>query len=397
MDPRQLDELSNQIYAAVTKYIPAYQRPADPDFERDFRASNRLTAEVLWDSLLHGKAPAQADLEQLAQFARRRVHQGVPLTNILRSYRIGSQIVLAAALATLPATQHASVATKVLEATEQVSTLVTTAYVEEQQQAAQSLRQSRSDALTRLMVAASDPDHEPEPSNDFGLLGVGPNTYAWTFVIGVRPASTVAVGEVTHDMWAVQTRLERTYPQAVAGLVSKRLVCLLSEESIRPPYDTPLSVMSDPLPPTLVCGMSGPALGRNYQELRRIAREATRAYELGPLLAPNRSLFLYDDVALLDVFREGREIEHFINLTLAPLLALPARRREELLACLSALFANGLNQKAAAYRLRVHENTVAKRLRVAEDTLGTRLDGGYSSLRLQLALWLHDSLQRPPF
>jgi DNA-binding PucR family transcriptional regulator len=79
---------------------------------------------------------------------------------------------------------------------------------------------------------------------------------------------------------------------------------------------------------------------------------------------------LYDDVALAAVLLRDRDAARAFAADELGGLAARTRAAAELRETLSAYFANGHDQSRTADLLRVHRNTVAKRLRRAEATLG---------------------------
>lgn len=69
---------------------------------------------------------------------------------------------------------------------------------------------------------------------------------------------------------------------------------------------------------------------------------------------------------------------------LRPLLALPARERDELLAALRGYLAHGSSLKAAADALHMHRNTMRRRLDRLEELLGLDVDARWAELEVAL-------------
>jgi purine catabolism regulator len=116
--------------------------------------------------------------------------------------------------------------------------------------------------------------------------------------------------------------------------------------------------------------------------------EAQRAQALGSILQPTSLVSRYDELRLFDLFRTGESIDAFVNEVLGRLIRRDRERHTEHARTLEALFADALNRKLAAQRLRVHANTLTYRTKRIEELLGGSLQDGEFCFRVQLALKL---------
>jgi GAF domain-containing protein/sugar diacid utilization regulator len=98
----------------------------------------------------------------------------------------------------------------------------------------------------------------------------------------------------------------------------------------------------------------------------------------------------YAMFALVFDTERAQDLERFLADSLEPLLAYDRRRSTQLIATLSAFFANSANLTRTAAGLHVHLNTLLKRLDRIESILGEGWRSPDRALRLQVALRLHD-------
>ena len=117
-------------------------------------------------------------------------------------------------------------------------------------------------------------------------------------------------------------------------------------------------------------------------------REARRARALGSLLEPQGRVHKYDELRLLDLFKQDTTTHSFVREVLAKLLGRDKRSRAHIVETLDAFFAAGMVRKAAAAQLGIHPNSLDYGLKMIEATLGYPVRSGNSAFKLQLALKL---------
>lgn len=147
-------------------------------------------------------------------------------------------------------------------------------------------------------------------------------------------------------------------------------------------------------PLAIAVGAAGPQIGA--AGLRSAAREAEQALALGQRLFGPDHLTHFDDLGLYRLlFRlHGTpEAEAFQREMLGALEAYDQEHGSDLIPTLEAYFAAGVSPKETAARLHLHRNTVLYRLQRIAEITGHRLDDPATSLSLQVALLLRQTLR----
>lgn len=131
------DEIANEAVEAFQREIPAYRHITDEALWDEVRGNVEENAQLWFGSLLTGAVPSHEHLAKVAGFARNRVHQGVPLPELLQAFRIGSSILWSAVLAEVrlePSIQEEvlfELSTRYFDFIETVSRTTTEAYTAE--------------------------------------------------------------------------------------------------------------------------------------------------------------------------------------------------------------------------------------------------------------------------
>ncbi len=140
-------------------------------------------------------------------------------------------------------------------------------------------------------------------------------------------------------------------------------------------------------------GVGGP--GRDIVGLRRSAREALRALEIGALLGPAKRAHRYADLAILDLVGIGSaDAEEFMRGVLGPLALTGASRTY--LETLRQLSANGYRLKLAAAALSIHPHTLSYRVKQIRRHFDIDLEDPEVRLRVHLALLILDAQGSAP-
>jgi hypothetical protein len=88
----QIDSFAQRISAAVRKHVEPYGDANDPELDRDFSTMISRNVEIYFHSLAEDRVPSDAELAELGDAGKRRLHQGVPLEAIFHSYRVGTRV-----------------------------------------------------------------------------------------------------------------------------------------------------------------------------------------------------------------------------------------------------------------------------------------------------------------
>jgi sugar diacid utilization regulator len=386
LSDEQADEFATRIHDTIRSEVAVYASLAqDSQQESDFRSVNRLTVGLFSRTLWSDAQPSKADLNGLGDAARRRVHQGVPLEAIIHSYRVAVRVLWQCLLELRTWPDLGRLGLLALEFTDQVSTLVENAYLEERQRGIEAQRDTARLLLTRVVLGhAVD---EVAASSEAARLGLDLSQPHSILVVSRKHDETRVTRASDFILADAQARLAKSIDGVFTTLLSSGLVAVVPPSREVAAAELLTSLVN----PTMTGYRFSVGVGLPHSGLRGLAasyEDAQRALAIGAITAPRAIVHRYADVLLYDLFKEGEPIERFVSDTLGPLLTLTAPRRERALETLSALFDSGLNRKQAAARLGIHYNTLALRLSAIERLLGGNIQSGDFALRTQLAVRL---------
>lgn len=381
-----------ETVAAITAEVPEYERSRDPDLIRELLANVEENARLWYRVVLRGKPATTDETQRVAESARDRVHQGVPLPALLHSFRIGSVVFWRTLLDALR-TERPAVQSEALLKTslatmmhvDLVSQTITKAYMEE---AGDRVRWR--DRLKQELcdLALRDAPDEQAFEAKAATLGLDPtSTYCALAVdMGRLPGDNVDRG--------VARTLERLGMslgmRAEAFIDSSRDGRLLvwapapAGDAGRWEREKLLSAAVELVErddAVAMVGLGSP--GRRATGWGVSGRQALRALEVGTQVHPRDHVHVYSGLAVYDVAVRTPEVAAFLRRLLERLSG-----EEALLDSIDAYLEHGRHTKAAAAALRIHPNTLAYRLRRAEEALGGRLDDPDWGVRIQLAIKL---------
>src|SRR5258705_13408013 len=92
--------------------------------------------EIYFHSLAEDRVPSEQELAELADAARRRLHQGVPLEAIFHSYRVGTRVLWQCLLEMAPNEDLGRLATLTLQFADLVSSAASEGYLGERERRA---------------------------------------------------------------------------------------------------------------------------------------------------------------------------------------------------------------------------------------------------------------------
>jgi hypothetical protein len=345
-----------------------------PDVHADVLAANVANARVYHQVVTTRRRPTDADLAQVTAGARRRVHQGISLEALLRSYRVGGRAMWRTMRESRPDLDDVELTDWTLRWLDWVSSAAETAYLAEQEL----LVDSRRDRNRLLVTQVVEDDFASAGERLSALEALG-------LRVGDPHVGVVAVGgDALAELVAAVTRI---VPRSVGAVLRRGAVVLVPASS-----GSALSgVINDVLArlggggESVTVGVGRPspsALG-----LAESLREAERARTLGAILAPERRTHPYESIEFFDLFREDGRVEEFVQQVLGEHLGAPSSRTD-LMTTLYTYFTLGMNRAGAARRLEIHPNTLDYRLRQARESYGADLTSPEYSFRFQLAVRL---------
>jgi sugar diacid utilization regulator len=385
LSPEQVEAFAQRINVAVRNVVKPYGESGDSELGRDFSAMNARNVEIYFRSLAEDRVPTQAELAEVADAGRRRLHQGLPLEAIFHSYRVGTRVLWQCVLETADSEDLGRLATLTLQFADLVSSAASEGYLEERERRARSHEEATRLFLTRLLSGdLEDEDAVAREARHFGF------DLARTHVVAlVTPKGPVQQPDMERDLELAQgrARLQRSRPDVPTVVMRAGLIAAVPGDSIGGVASSVLKALAGMLTAQRFRVGIGTARG-GPDGIVASYGEARKALALASILQPNALVCRYDELKLFDLFRAGEPVDAFVNEVLGKLLRRDRERHSQLGATLEALFASALNRKLAARRLGVHANTLSYRTRRIEELLGGSLLEGEFCFRVQLALKL---------
>ncbi len=383
--PSDLPRLASEIAARLCSDIPAYARVTGTELEYELIQAETRNLELYLESLRRGRVPESEELTELEHIAGRRLDQGFPLDAVLRAGRLEAQVMWETVVVHAPPEILAELATLTMRYLDLLNSVSAQGYFKALEHVGSSREEAVRLFLGRVLAGAFTDEQEAAAEArplgyELGVLRTG---------VVIEPLSAPGRSRSLADMELaeVMRSLRRRFPDAPLGLVDLGVVLAASASSADVVARIVGSVLADrDAGFLLTAGVGSPRVGA--RGLMTSLREARRARALGSVLAPQEPVHRYDELRLLDLFKEDGTVDGFVQDVLTPLLPPGGRSRRQLVETLQAFFEAGMVRKAAANRLGIHPNTLDYRLREAERVLGYGVRAGNASFRLQLALKL---------
>ena len=366
-----------------------------PSVRKDIHASITLSADLWFSCLFSGKSPSAEMMDRIEDYARRRVHQHVPLQSLMRAFQLGSRELwrvctdLARTDRTLASELLFDISPYLLDYFDAMTQHIAAAYLAEQYQQAR-WRGSLLHQLYSLVF------HTPDDTERFR-------------------ETVEALGlDATLPRIALAIDLDlRDYPPSARDDALDRFT-LAAAHHLEVKSDALLRVWHRERLVLWVPCARGDSLTRNDQAVAAraaaLARAKPRARSIGIGLmsegargwaasvdeafravdfAPHAGgVHRYSSIAIEESVRSSGNVLRYL-VSLAELLA----GESDLLATLQMYFAHGQRRRQAAEALGVHPNTLDYRLERIEALLGAKLDDADWIARLDVALKLYGAAQ----
>ena len=369
LETRLADELERrtEAYAQLVLERIAAEVPellADPRSRELGRTGSQALLREFGTALRHelGAIQYHAPTAALA-FSRHLAREGVSLASILRSYRLGQEVLFARAAELAadeyaeqePARALARIGALSFRFSDGAMSDVAQEYETQRELVIRGTLAQRASTLQALMAGRAVDIAAAERMLGRRLDGNHLAIVAWSSDPGLEG-----------DAIAAATR------ELVRAVGDGRPLLMTETAGEATIWTTPAARSSVPelgatLPPGVRAAIGRPASGvEGFVTSKRqadLARSVASGHE-GP------EVTLYDDVALAAVLLRDQDAARAFAADELAGLAARTRSAAELRETLSAYFANGHDQSRTADALGVHRNTVAKRLRRAEATLG---------------------------
>ncbi len=378
---------------------------------KDIFSSIAFSAGLWFQCLLDGTQPSAEVMDQTAAFARRRVHQNVPLRSLLRAFRLGARELwrtcteLAEADPALAHELLFDISPYLLDYFDAMAEHIAEAYLDEQHQQARWRGSLLQQLYDLVFHAPDDAARFRETVEALGLDATLPRI-ALAVDLDLRDHAP-SVREDALDRFALSAaRHFELKPDALVRVWHReRLVfwlpCVRGDSMTRndqraAEHAAALS-RAEPRVRSIGIGlMNEGARGwaASVEEALKAVDFAPRGSsanddndtgdEFGNVLCVHR----FSSIAIEESVRSSANVLRYL-VSLAEQLATEA----DLLATLEAWFASGQRRRQTAETLGVHPNTLDYRLERIETLLGAKLDDAQWIARLDIALKLRSATQ----
>lgn len=373
-------------------------RSLTPAVRKDILASISMSAALWFDCLLSGEPPTDEVMNRIEAFARRRVHQNVPLQSLLRAFQLGARELwractdMATAEPTLVNELLFDLSPYLLDYFDAMSQHIAQAWLAEQYQEAR----WRSSLLHQLHgIVFHTPDDAERFRETVGALGLDATlpriALAIDFDLSDYPPSA-------HDdaldrfVLAAARHLEVKPDTLVRVWHRERLVlwvpCARGDSLTR--NDQAVAVRSAALaraePRVRSIGIG--LMSEGARGWAASVDEAIKAVDFAQHDGEPAGVHRYSSIAIEESVRSSGNVLRYL-VSLAEQLA----GESDLLSTIEVYFAHGQRRRQAAEALGVHPNTLDYRLERIETLLGASLDDADWIARLDIALKLHGAAQ----
>ncbi|MFL0242438.1 PucR family transcriptional regulator [Mycobacterium sp. SMC-17] len=369
------------VAGVIAEILAAVPELSDPSFHEIVAVNATESLDLFLDVLANGIDPQSISPSSLAiANVERAVTDGVPLSAILKAYRVGHGRMLSACLAEMPATAP-GVAEAMIEVVNlsgshngRVTEQITALYEDRLTQRVRTDEAIRRQWITRLLNDAEPDVAQAESALGYRLSGSHLAVEAWADDAAAADALPKVVTVLRQVLPGVDDVL-------VAGGESQQRIWLRLPVTARTDHDE--------LAKRLCINGLRVTVGRRGDGLdgfRSTARTAARVKELA-LSAPHApQVVLFGDVASVALLAdEPADLAAFVAAVLGS-LADDDARCEQLRETLRAFLAANCSYTETAKRTMFHRNTVYLRVQQAVDQYGLRLDADTLTVALALEI-----------
>lgn len=374
-----IDRLTDSAAQLIASSVADYRLSGDPRIIDDLRGSAQANAELWFTALLEGRPISAESLKPIVGYARRRVHQGISLTGLLRAYRIITrvfwmQLVRAAGNdMSLIGELTIKVSPMLFEHFDIAAEGIATEYQLEQSQHARWRDRLRRDLWD---IIRSRPEDIAGFRQHAEALGFDPERPSCTIVMRL---SDEANGQPDRHVDPLLLTLARKLGVAsdllMRAIHRDHLVVWVPQprESVSIKFERSLSDISLALVDTSKVvssiGIGLPGIGPHGWQASM--DQAFRATAEPSAATPGAAVYRYARIFIDDAIRATPNVSDYVRSTISALSVDPA-----LIDTLQTYLAQGLQRKSTANILGVHPNTLDHRLARIESLL----DGSFSDV-----------------
>jgi sugar diacid utilization regulator len=392
--------VTQRVCALLEEYEDSYTRML-PTIRQDVLQFLDFSAKLWFNSVLTGTFPSLEEIETLAQTGRRRVHQGVTLSSLLRGFRFGGRESWNALLSSAEGSPEVRdellfvISRYQLEFFDSLSQTISQAYLDEQYQR---LRWRDSLRYELASLVFQFPDDVAAFQRTAEALGLDPTAARVALVLDLKLSKTTPTrleGELDRVTLSASRQLKCAYEDLVRVLHRERLViwapCIRGDTLVaadRRVFENAVTLVRA-MPEIQAIGVGlmnqGPAGWATSVD------EGFKALEFGARANGNKKVHLYSDIAVNESVRRTNNVLRYLESLLERLSDEP-----ELLVTLQTYFDEQQRRKTASDALGIHPNTLNHRLERIESLLGCKVDDAGWIAKLHVALRLRQrSLSGP--
>jgi carbohydrate diacid regulator len=390
----------DRCYALLTESEESYAN-LHSTVRQDILHLLEFSAKLWFNSILNGTLPRAEEMEVIADAGRRRVHQGVSLSSLLRAFRYGGREVWNSLLALADDDRALrdellfDVSRYLLEHFDLMSQIVAKAYLDEEFERLRwrdSLRYELSSIVFQFPHDAAGFHRAAES------LGLDPTAPRIALALDLKlPQSAPSKMEKEFDRIAlcVSRQIKMGYDDLVRVYHRGRLViwvpCIRGDTVLAADRRIMDSIGSLIKAAPEVLGVGIGLMNQGATGWALSVDEAFKALDSAARSSSGKPIHLYSDIAVNESVRRTDNVLRYLDSLLERLAAEP-----ELLTTLQTYFEQQQRRKVAADALGIHPNTLNHRLERIETLLGARLDDAGWVAKLYVAIKLRQGSMPEP-
>ena len=350
-------------------------------------------ARLWFDTLVNGNPPAPAEMELLADAGRRRVHQGVALSPVLRAFRLGGLEAWSALLMVAEKDGESrdqllfEVSRYLLESFDQMSQTISQAYLDEQYQQARWRESLRFELCSLVFRNPEDVDSFLKCAESLGIDPTVPRIALAIEAKQIKLFPSKLESEYDRLTLCVSRHFKSTYEDLVRVFHRGRLIvwvpCIRGDTLVAADRRFADCAVSLQKATSEVLAVGVGLLNQGPAGWALSVDEACKALEYGTPAAGNRGVHLYSDIVVNESARRTDNVLRYLHSLLERLAEEP-----EPLSTLQTYFEQMQRRKITADVLGIHPNTLNHRLERIETLLGAKLDDASWIAKLHIAVKL---------
>jgi sugar diacid utilization regulator len=373
---QRLDDIGRTMASRYRDEILDYRSLPDEVLYGDVAVVSVLNFQVLLTTVETGAPIPATVIDELRRSAARRVHQGISLESLLHAYRLWSQYVWETVMTTARTSRRdereaaLSMAGKIIEQMNVISTVVAQAYIDEAEGVWSDREVVRRDLLEAMLAGQASTDRVRTQAS-----AIGHDLHDSYVVILVARAPTTdddalvraraVQASLRHAVDVIKARLRpESGGAALVGLRHEQVVVLYPLD--RPGQQAALrrqcsTLAADVAASGFFVGVGG--LHSGPEGIAASYADARQALEIAIGGKMSGTPVSFDDVVLEHIARSSPRSREVLDASLRPLRMYDEKRGTELVATLRAYMESGFNLTRSAAAISVNPNTVVYRLR----------------------------------